>query len=50
MPQDNVRVSAVELSWWLFIAVVILVCLGLYARYAPRTQPVIHPVITEGEP
>lgn len=50
MPQDNARVTAVELSWWLFIAVLMVVCLGLYVGYAPRTRPIIHPVVTEGEP
>ncbi len=50
MPQEKERVSAVELSWWLFVAAVILVCLGLFAVYAPRTRPVIHPVVTEAEP
>ncbi len=50
MSQDNDRIVVAELSWWLFVLLVILTGLALYPVYAPRTSPIVHPVMHEGEP
>lgn len=50
MANENGRVSGGELTWWVLVAGLILLCLGLFVVYAPRTEPVIRPVVEAEEP
>jgi hypothetical protein len=50
MTEKNARSLASELTWWIVIGLVILGCVGLFAVYAPRTRPVVQPVVTESGP
>ena len=48
MAEERSEIQNAELSRWIVLLAVILIGVGLYFWLAPRTEPVVHPVQSEG--
>ncbi|MGH7703505.1 MAG: hypothetical protein ACREMO_10450 [Gemmatimonadales bacterium] len=50
MPDDVTKISGAGLGRWLLLAVLILIGIVLYFRFAPTVRPVVHAVESESTP
>jgi hypothetical protein len=47
MADERSRIPAPELARWLFVAVLIVAGIVLYFRYAPRSAPIVTPIMQD---
>ena len=50
MSEEATKISGAALARWMLLAVLILVGVVLYFRFAPGAHPVVHTVESESSP
>ena len=50
MADERSRIPGAKLGRWLFVAVLLLVGIVLYSRYAPHTDPIVTPIMQDTTP
>lgn len=50
MADERSRIPGAELGRWLFVAVLLLVGIVLYFRYAPHADPIVTPIMQDTTP
>ncbi len=50
MADERSRIPGAELSRWLFVAILILVGIVLYFRYATHAEPIVTPIMQDSTP
>ena len=49
MAEDEVRLTVGDVGRWLVLALLVLLGIVLFFRFAPSTQPVVHPPAATAE-
>ncbi len=50
MADERSRIPGTDLGRWLFVALLILAGIVLYFRFAPRSSPIVTPIMQDTTP
>jgi hypothetical protein len=50
MADERSRIPGAELSRWLFVAILLLLGIGLYFTYATHADPIVTPTMQDATP
>jgi len=50
MADERSRIPGADLARWLFVAVLLIVGIVLYFRFAPHAEPIVTPILQDASP